>query len=74
MASQTESDFQRKTGLDDQRGVEPQTEILAETENYMAWRADEPDETTFHLDINNVTLHFFQEEWNEFLKLVKELK
>ena len=53
---------------------EPKTDVIAETENYIAWRADEPDgETTYHLELNNVTLHFFQEEWNEFIKLVKEL-
>jgi len=53
---------------------EPQPNVIAETENYLAWKADEPDgETTYHLELNNVTLHFFQEEWNEFIKLVKEL-
>jgi hypothetical protein len=52
----------------------PQTETLAETENYVAWKADEPDgETTFHLELNNVTLHFFREEWQEFLELVRLL-
>jgi hypothetical protein len=54
--------------------LEPQTEIIAETDTYSAWRAVEPDgETTYHLEMNNVTLHFFQEEWDEFLKLVKGL-
>lgn len=53
---------------------EPKTETIAETDNYLAWRADEPDgETTYHLELNNVTLHFFQEEWTEFLDLVREL-
>lgn len=40
------------------------TDILVETENYSVWRADEPDqEFTFHLELNNVTVHFFKEEW-----------
>ena len=53
---------------------EPKTEVIAETDSYLAWRADEPDgETTFHLELNNVTLHFFQEEWDEFLELVRIL-
>jgi hypothetical protein len=53
---------------------DPETHVIAETDNYMAWVADEPDgETTYHLELNNVTLHFFREEWDEFLKLVKEL-
>lgn len=51
------------------------TETIAETENYMVWRADEPDgETSYHLELNNVTIHFFMEEWDEFLELVKSLK
>ena len=54
---------------------EPRTETIAETENYMAWKAEEPDgETTFHLELNNVTLHFFREEWEEFIQLVRDLK
>ena len=50
------------------------TEIIAETERYLAWRADEPDdESTYHLELNNVTVHFFAEEWAEFLALVQAL-
>ena len=48
------------------------TNILAETQNYIVWTADEPDgEKTFNVELGNVTLHFFQEEWDEFLKLIK---
>ncbi|MEA4907388.1 MAG: hypothetical protein GYA17_22520 [Chloroflexi bacterium] len=53
---------------------EPKTRTLAETDNYLAWEAQEPDgETTYHLELNNVTLHFFHEEWVEFLDLVRLL-
>ncbi len=53
---------------------EPETDVIAETDNYLVWRAQEPDgETTYHLELNNVTLHFFQEEWDELLALVKLL-
>lgn len=53
---------------------EPKTETIAETENFLAWRAEEPDgETTYNLEMNNVTLHFFTEEWEEFLELAKLL-
>lgn len=56
-------------------GKEPSTETLAETDNYMAWKAEEPDgETTYHIELNNLTLHFFEEEWQEFLELVSSLK
>jgi hypothetical protein len=54
---------------------DPQTETLAETENYVVWKADEPDgETTYHVELNNVTVHFFKEEWDEFLELARILK
>lgn len=54
--------------------VEPVTTTIAETDNFLAWKADEPDgETTYHLELNNVTLHFFTEEWKEFLKLVETI-
>ncbi|HCB01472.1 MAG TPA: hypothetical protein DIW23_05250 [Anaerolineae bacterium] len=54
---------------------EPKTQTLAETENFLAWKAEEPDgETTYHVEMNNVTVHFFEEEWNEFLQLVQNLK
>lgn len=49
------------------------TETIAETENYIAWVSEEGDgEITYHLELNSVTLHFFREEWDEFLTLVKE--
>ena len=54
--------------------TEPKTETIAETDNFLAWKAEEPDgEVTYHIELNNVTLHFFQEEWNEFLQLVRDL-
>jgi hypothetical protein len=54
---------------------EPKTGTMAETESYLAWKAEEPDgETTYHLELNNVTVHFFKEEWDEFLDLIRILK
>ena len=53
---------------------EPKTDVIAETDEYMAWRAEEPDgETTYHLELNSVTVHFFQEEWDEFINLARML-
>ncbi len=53
---------------------EPKTTTLAETQNNAAWKAEEPDgETTYHLELNNVTVHFFDEEWQEFLELARAL-
>ena len=54
---------------------EPQTETIAETDNFLAWKAEEPDgETTYHIELNNVTVHFFAEEWTEFIQIVRNLK
>ncbi|GER78759.1 MAG: hypothetical protein JETCAE02_13080 [Anaerolineaceae bacterium] len=54
---------------------EPKTDTIAETDNYLAWKAEEPDgETTYHIELNNVTVHFFEEEWQEFLQLARGLK
>ena len=50
------------------------TEVIAETESYLAWQADEPDgESTYHIELNNLTVHFFAEEWEEFLQLAEIL-
>jgi hypothetical protein len=53
---------------------EPKTQTMAETDNYLAWKAEEADgENTFHLELNNVTMHFFTEEWQEFIELARLL-
>ena len=45
---------------------------LAETDNYMVWEVSEPDgEITYHVELGALTLHFFREEWGEFLQLIK---
>jgi hypothetical protein len=50
----------------------PVTTTIAESQNYIVWKAEEPDgETTYHLELGTVTLHFFQEEWNELLEVVQ---
>jgi hypothetical protein len=49
------------------------TDILAETSNYVAWISEEPDgELVYHMELGSVTLHFFKEEWQELLELVRE--
>lgn len=50
------------------------TDSIAETENYVAWVSEDTDgELTYHLELNSVTIHFFREEWAEFLTLIKEI-
>ena len=61
--------------MDNNNHNDPQTETIAETDNFMAWKAEEPDgETTYHIELNNVTVHFFEEEWKEFMQLMKNMK
>lgn len=51
------------------------TETIAETENYQAWESQEPDgETVYHLELGQVTLHFFKEEWDEFMQLIEAIR
>jgi hypothetical protein len=53
---------------------EIKTSTLAETANFIAWKAEEPDnETTYHLELGTVTLHFFEEEWKEFVNLIRSM-
>ena len=54
--------------------TELMVDTLVETDNYSVWRADETDqESTYHLELNNVTVHFFREEWEEFIELARRL-
>ena len=47
-------------------------DILAETENYSLWRgADTDGEMMYHLEMNMVTVHFFREELDELISLVR---
>jgi hypothetical protein len=53
---------------------EVKTSVLAETSNFVAWMSDDPDgEKTYHLELGLVTLHFFQEGWNELLEMMRSL-
>ncbi len=46
-------------------------DTLAETENYAAWLSTETDgEVVYHVELGAVTLHFFQEEWDEVVGLI----
>lgn len=51
------------------------THVLSETDNYVIYTADEFDgETTYHVELDKVTLHFFKEEFEEFVRLVKAIR
>jgi hypothetical protein len=51
------------------------TTTLAESANFIAWKAQEPDgEETFHVELGTATLHFFAEEWQEFVELIRSIE
>jgi len=43
---------------------------LAETENYAAWTSEEDGETLYHIELGQVTVHLFREEWEELIQLI----
>jgi hypothetical protein len=45
--------------------------LLAETENYMIWSSEVEDEELYHLELGGVSVHLTEEEWEEFVTLVK---
>lgn len=60
-------------GLDADDADNIPTDTLAEVGEFIAWISEEPDgETVYHLELGQVTLHFFQEEWDDLVKLIRE--
>ena len=54
--------------------IDTKVKTIVETDDCFAYTAEEPDgEITYHLQINNITLHFFNEEWQIALKFLKEV-
>ena len=52
---------------------EPKVQTLGETENYAIWVSKEEDgEEIYHIELNNVTLHLFPEEWEEFAEALMQ--
>ncbi|MGC9357141.1 MAG: hypothetical protein ACP5GX_04720 [Anaerolineae bacterium] len=53
---------------------EPKVVTLAETELYEVVEIQgEEGEKTYHLELGSLTLHFFPEEWEEFLDLMTQV-
>jgi hypothetical protein len=48
---------------------------VAETENYALLVGTDADgETIYNLELGNITLHLFKEEWEELIELVEQAK
>lgn len=47
---------------------ETKVEMLGESENYAIWltHESEPEEVIYHIEFGNITLHLFEDEWEEF--------
>lgn len=54
--------------------LETKINTLVEAEDKYLYTAEEPDgEITYHLQINNVTQHFFMEEWQDALDFLRKV-
>ncbi len=49
-------------------------DILAESERFSLWRTEESDgDMSYHLEFGPVTVHLFDDEWEEFLDLIGDM-
>ncbi len=48
--------------------------VLAETENFLIVEVNEEDENVYDIDFGIVTVHLTEDEYDEFVELVKQLK
>jgi hypothetical protein len=48
--------------------------VLAETENFAIIEFHEEDETFYDIDLGIVTVHLDEDEYDELLELIKQLK
>jgi hypothetical protein len=48
-------------------------ELIAETENYAVLIGEDAEgERIYNVELGNVTLHLFHEEWEELVQLIKD--
>lgn len=50
---------------------EREGEILAETENLIAWRSRDEMGYIYHVELGTLSLHLMPEEWDEFVTLIE---
>jgi hypothetical protein len=52
----------------------PKINMLGETERYAVWVSKEPDtgENIYHIELENITVHFFPDEWDEFADMIMQ--
>lgn len=50
----------------------PDIKTLGESENYAVWVSHETEqgELIYHIELENMTLHLFEDEWEEFVGVI----
>ena len=53
---------------------ETDIQMLGETETYAVWVSEEAedDSLVYHLELGNITVHLFPDEWEEFMDLIRQ--
>ena len=53
---------------------DPQIQMLGETQDYAVWVSEEPehDALIYHIELGNITIHLFSEEWEEFVDVMRQ--
>ncbi|MBN2006782.1 MAG: hypothetical protein JXA21_25735 [Anaerolineae bacterium] len=52
---------------------EPNVQMLGETETYAIFVSQDAEgEQVYHIELGNVTLHLFLDEWEEFVDLMMQ--
>ncbi len=53
---------------------EPDVKTLGESEHYTVWvsKEEELNEVIYHVELENLTLHLFSDEWEEFVGVILE--
>jgi hypothetical protein len=53
---------------------EPNVKTLGESENYAVWVSNEAEQEDliYHIELENMTLHLFEDEWEEFVSVILE--
>lgn len=47
-------------------------DVLAQTENFIVWSSEEEGEVIYHVELDVLTLHFYSEDWDELVTLIKD--
>jgi hypothetical protein len=60
--------------MEGQVNREPDVKTLGESENYAVWVSHEAEQEDliYHIELENMTLHLFEDEWEEFVSVILE--